>query len=186
MEPGSLIKRHVQTHGSVSDLLILDAGCGEGKNATYLAQRGATVHALDISELAIRNALRAWPLQTNIMWKVADVRNEVFAENAYDLTVSYGLFHCLSNSTEIVEVVQSLKQATKRGGVHLTCSFNSRSQDLGAHGDFKPCLVSHSFYVQLYHDWEIIENTDSDLSETHPHNGIRHTHSMTRIVARKL
>jgi len=27
--------------------------------------------------------------------------------------------------------------------------------------------------------------SDSDLVETHPHNGVRHTHSMTRLIARK-
>lgn len=186
MEPGSLVKRHVQTRGGVKEQLILDVGCGEGKNAAYLAQGGAMVHALDISELAIRNALRVWPLQANIIWKVADVRKEVFPESTYDLIVSYGVLHCLSNSTEIVQVIQSLKQATKIGGVHLICSFNSRSQDLSAHSNFQPCLASHLVYVELYRDWNLILENDADLTEIHPHNGIRHTHSMTRIMASRI
>ena len=31
----------------------------------------------------------------------------------------------------------------------------------------------------------MLEVSDTDLVETHPHNQVRHTHSMTRLIARK-
>ena len=43
---------------SVPGRRALDVGCGDGRNALYLARRGFTVDALDISDVAI-DALRA-------------------------------------------------------------------------------------------------------------------------------
>jgi len=50
---------------------------------------------------------------------------------------------------------------------------------------FHPCLMRHSFFVDLYDDWEILHESDSDLHEQHPHNNIAHTHSMTRLISRR-
>src|SRR5690242_16399740 len=48
-EPGSLIRRLEAHIPSFAGLTVLDAGCGEGKNAAYLSERGAVVHAVDCS-----------------------------------------------------------------------------------------------------------------------------------------
>jgi hypothetical protein len=67
----------------------------------------------------------------------------------------------------------------------LVVAFNQRRQELHAHPGFTPTLMPDSFFAELYSDWNLVFHTDSDLHETHPHNGIPHTHSMTRIIARK-
>ena len=40
---------------------VLDLGCGEGKNAAFLATLGCVVQAWDISAAALDNAKVAWP-----------------------------------------------------------------------------------------------------------------------------
>ena len=52
---------------SFRDLRVLDLGCGEGKNAAFLASRGALVEAIDSSELALANARSAWPSAENVI-----------------------------------------------------------------------------------------------------------------------
>ena len=37
---------------------VLDVGCGEGKNALFLAQKGFNVHAFDVSEPGIEKLKR--------------------------------------------------------------------------------------------------------------------------------
>jgi hypothetical protein len=103
----------------------------------------------------------------------------------FDTVIAYGLFHCLSSTAEIIELHEILAAATKDGGHHVVCAFNSRNQDLAGHSDFKPCLASHAFYESQYEQWHIEEISDEDLFETHPHNGIPHVHSLTRMIARK-
>ena len=184
-EPGSLVKHLVALVGRVTNKLVLDAGCGEGKNAMYLGTRGAYVRAIDISAFAIENARKAWEETKNISWEIADIRKITLPGSEYDIVVAYGLLHCLSSADEIRLVVNKLQNATKVGGYNIVCAFNNRAQDLTAHPEFTPCLIGHQFYLDLYAGWEIIETSDADLTETHPHNNIEHTHSMTRLLTRK-
>jgi hypothetical protein len=52
--PGKLVSALADIVPSFHGLRILDAGCGEGKNAVFFAQRGAFVRAIDVSALAAR------------------------------------------------------------------------------------------------------------------------------------
>jgi SAM-dependent methyltransferase len=185
--PGSLLKLLEQHHPSWTGLQVLDVGCGEGKNAAYLAERGAAVLAVDVSPHAIRNARSAWPT-LNIDWRIADVlglRNLTGARS-FDLVIAYGLLHCMKSSEDVAKVIDELKDATGRGGYNILCAFNERQQDIqAAHPNFHPTLLPHRFYIERYSEWDLLYATDTDLVETHPHNSIRHTHSLTRILARK-
>jgi ubiquinone/menaquinone biosynthesis C-methylase UbiE len=183
--PGTLVKA-LESHVScVAGLCVLDVGCGEGKNAIYFANQGARVKALDISELALGNARRAWATSCDVTWEAADIRSISLPQSDYDIVVAYGLLHCLKTFREITDVVAKLQRATKPGGYHIICSFNDRFQDLSAHPNFEPCLIDHEQYLGFYGRWEILMASDSDLAESHPHNNIRHVHSMTRLIARK-
>jgi hypothetical protein len=65
------------------------------------------------------------------------------------------------------------------------CAFNSRSQDLRAHPGFRPTLLDHASYERAFCGWNLIESSDRDLVERHPHNDIEHSHSLTRILAQR-
>lgn len=183
--PGSLVLLLEEIVGNFNGLNILDLGCGEGKNAFYLAARGGTVRAIELSEFALFNARNTWGSQMGLTWEKADARSVALDQEVYDVVIAYGLFHCLSSESEISKAVARIRRTTKRGGYNIVCAFNSRSQDLRAHPNFHPCLLDHSVYLQKYSDWQIVHGSDSDLTESHPHNNIVHKHSMTRLVVRK-
>jgi SAM-dependent methyltransferase len=166
-------------------LAALDVGCGEGKNTAYLLERGASVRSIDISPYALANACAAWPAIPREQWERGDVRCLTFPEESLDLVVAYGLLHCFRSQSEIAEVARGLQRATKRGGFHVVCAFNSRLQELEAHPGFQPCLLDHRAYLDFYRTWELVVESDADLVEVHPHNGIPHRHALTRIIARK-
>jgi tellurite methyltransferase len=185
-EPSSLVRRLSEWVGDIAGQRVLDAGCGEGKNAIYLAQRQAAVDAFDLSPFAIARARTHWgEAGKGVFWRVADAREEAFAAESYDIVIAYGLLHCFKSPEEVVCAIRRFQEATRPGGLHLICAFNDRFQDLSAHPGFTPLLQSHAWYLSLYKAWKIIDSSDSDLTEEHPHNNIRHTHSMTRIVSRK-
>ena len=183
--PGRLVSELTRLLPSWQDLSVLDLGCGEGKNAAFAAKRGANVLAIDASRLALRNAVAAWPRVSNIHWQHADIREIELLPNAYDVILAYGLLHCLTSESQVLRVVADIQHATIAGGFNVVCAFNSRHQDLRAHPGFVPTLLAHDDYVRLYSTWALDHSTDTDLNETHPHNGIPHTHSMTRLIARK-
>lgn len=147
---------------------------------------GARVIGLDVSWLAIDRAIGHDP-QRRVSWLVADAAALPLEQTArFDVVVAYGLLHCLPNQEVVHDVIGALQSLTKAGGLHLTVTFNSRDQDLDrAHPGFRPTLLAHSAYLDAYRSWSVLEATDELLHETHPHNGVPHRHSMTRIAARK-
>jgi tellurite methyltransferase len=185
-EAGSFVKLLSQIVGSFSGIRVLDAGCGEGKNAAHLAMQGATVDAVDVSELAIQNGLRQWADLPGIQWRVGDIREIAIPDEQYDVVVAYGLLHCFPTEQGLREVLAALQNATRTGGYFVLCAFNSRHQDLTAHPGFNPSLVAHKEYLTAFSGWAIVKESDSDLAERHPHNNIQHTHALTRLIARKV
>jgi tellurite methyltransferase len=185
-EPGSFV-RLLQAHvRDFSGLRAVDLGCGEGKNAVFLATQGAVVDAIDISECAIGNGMRQWPTVSGVKWQVDDIRHVPLAARAYDVAIAYGVLHCLDDETEVRLVMHRLKEAIRPSGHMVVCTFNDRRQELSvAHPGFYPCLLSHAEYLSMLSGFEIIATSDSDLTERHPHNNIEHTHSLSRILARK-
>lgn len=185
-EPGSLIKKLIDFVGDISQWEVLDAGSGEGKNTAYLLSLGANVTAIDVSSHAIHNAKTCWPEIPTHIWKAQDIRSFDISAKNFDLIVAYGLLHCLNDIDEIIDVVKKFQKSTKSLGFNVICAFNNRHQELQAHEDFNPVLLTHDQYLDMYKDWKLLISTDSDLTESHPHNNIQHTHSLTRIIAQKL
>ncbi len=184
VSPGSLV-REATSYWSFSDSKVIDLGCGEGKNAAFLAELGATVDAVDISGAALKNAGRLWAGRKCINWIQGDVRRFISRDVTYDVAVVYGVVHCFPDKSDIEQFVNRLPQLVRRGGLVLFCSFNDRRQDIErAHPNFKPTLISHERYLNLFGFLDIVSASDMDLHESHPHNGIEHVHSLTRIAGR--
>lgn len=182
-EPGSLVRRLAGLLPSMEGMKVLDAGCGEGKNAAFFAQQGAHVLAVDVCEQAIANARREWGDKLPMELRCAELRDIVLEEAVFDIVIAYGLMHCLEDEATVSATIERLQRATKQHGWNIICTFNSRYQELDAHPGFRPTLLPHQFFVSRYDRWRVVEATDLDLRETHPHNGIEHVHSMTRILA---
>src|ERR671935_1940623 len=64
----------------------LDVGCGEGADAIWLAQRGWTVTAIDISEVAICRAREAsHPAGASVEWICGDALQTPLPARSFDL-----------------------------------------------------------------------------------------------------
>jgi SAM-dependent methyltransferase len=79
-EPSSWLVRHA---GLLRGTHALDLACGTGGNAVFLARRGFTVDALDISEVAVA-ALAGVP---GIHARVADLELETLPAARYDVVL---------------------------------------------------------------------------------------------------
>ena len=167
----------------IDNALCLDLGCGHGKNSIFLAQNGFNVTAIDASYYSIKEAKS---LNKTINWKVRDIRKIKCNKEKYDLIILTGSLHCLSTLDEVMEVVETVKLSTKTGGYNVLSAFNSDIQDLSGHSsDFNPLLLKHEDYVNMYSDWNILENSNRILNDEHPHNHIAHKHSITRLLVQK-
>jgi 2-polyprenyl-3-methyl-5-hydroxy-6-metoxy-1,4-benzoquinol methylase len=166
---------------------VLDAGCGEGRNAVQLARRGARVTAVDISELALEHARAAWPGETGIQWRHANLLAQPPAPGAYDVVLCDSVLHWMPDRAGLVELVDSLQRATRPGGVHMICSFNDRNQRLEYHTHPPRCVLGHDEYLALYGpSWDVVEVRDVDITSSHADVPQPHNHSVTKFLARRL
>lgn len=180
-EPGSLVRR-LASLIDLRNARVLDAGCGEGKNAAFIAAAGGKVDAVDVSQVAIENGKRVWGHMDAIKWHVSDFQTWLRHSEPYDVVVAYGVLHCLTSRSDLEFAVDALRRATKDGGHHVVCAFNVRHQELIAHPGLRPTLIAHDEFRSMYEHDCIVFESDADITETHPHNGIEHTHSLSRLI----
>ncbi len=77
----------------VTGLGGLDIGCGEGHNTRLLAQRGASLKAIDISEVFIGHAQRAErEMPLGIDYRVASALDLPFADGTFDFATGFMSF----------------------------------------------------------------------------------------------
>jgi tellurite methyltransferase len=172
-KPGKLVEQYLLKLQEGTGMTALDLGCGEGKNT-----------AVDCSNAALENAL-ANHGDTKVTWMQANALD--FLRNApmYDLIVMYGLMHCMQSEKQVGELIRLAIDHTNIGGADILVAFNDGPHDLSAHPDFKPLLLSHENYVRSFTGHTLETEENEIIHETHPHNGIPHFHSLTRLVARK-
>lgn len=82
---------HLAMLGNVSGLRVLDAGCGEGRFARMLAERGALVIAVDLSPRMVEIAQRLEEAKPRgIDYRVMDMADlSPLADGSFDLAVAY-------------------------------------------------------------------------------------------------
>ena len=184
--PGRLVRQLERHLPSFQGMRVVDAGCGEGKNSYWLADRGAKVLGIDVSQLALSTATSRDSNATNIQFLQSDFLEVQLSDSFFDIAIAYGLFHCLSSRTRVIAACRRLKAITSPGGYLVICTFNNRRPvDRRAHPFLNACLLPHSLYVNEFQDYHLLHNSDEDLTETHPNNGIRHTHAMTRLLVKR-
>lgn len=90
---------------------ILEIGCGTGKNTSFLAQIGATVHAVDFSEGMIEKAKEKVRAE-NVRFSMMDITQKWnFEDQAFDLIVcNLVLEHIEDLSFVFSEACRTLKE----------------------------------------------------------------------------
>ncbi|ADG97232.1 Methyltransferase type 11 [Segniliparus rotundus DSM 44985] len=143
----------------VSDLapgLALDVGCGEGGDASWLAEHGWKVVAADISSVAIERAAAAVP-QESVTWLCADLVACPPEPKRYDL-VSLQYYPLPLAAGE--QGASGFIEAVAIGGVLLVVGHDMHQHAQHQHKD--PRFNPADYYVPsqiadlLDSDWEIL------------------------------
>ena len=97
--------------------LALDVGCGEGADAIWLARRGWTVTAIDISGIAVGRARKAAKLAgATIEWVEGDVLQMPLPARSFDLvSLQYPALSIAAGD----RAVQTLLDTVRSGGLLL-------------------------------------------------------------------
>jgi len=100
--------------------LILDAGCGTGRNLLYLLNSGAQVFGVDQNPEAIsrlRKLVRVFPqVDPEENFKVAAVEQLPFENESFDLVISSAVLHFAENLDHFEAMLNSMWDVLKPGG----------------------------------------------------------------------
>jgi cyclopropane fatty-acyl-phospholipid synthase-like methyltransferase len=116
--------------GSIAEALdlvaspVLDAGCGTGENALFLAASGHQVTGIDFVEEAIRLARgKAAERGLNVEFQVKDAMTLGDWDKRFATVIDSGLFHVFSDEDR-VRYVAGLSHVTEPGGRLLLLCFS--------------------------------------------------------------
>jgi cyclopropane fatty-acyl-phospholipid synthase-like methyltransferase len=142
---------------------ILDAGCGTGEHALFLAGLGHRVIGIDFVQEAIRRA-RAKAVERNlpVQFLVKDATKLDDWSERFATVIDWGLFHVFSDDDR-QRYVDGLAQVLEPGGrLFLTCFSD---EEPGTEG---PRRVSRQeLYASFADGWEI-ESIQPARCEIHP------------------
>ncbi len=85
-EPSSNMARFVELIRGRKD--VLDAGCGSGRDAIFLAKQGLTVTGVDMSQAGIDLAKQRSKNISNLKFEIASIENLPFPDASFDAAYS--------------------------------------------------------------------------------------------------
>jgi len=101
---------------------VLDAGCGTGENALYLASRGHEVWGIDYLPIAIERAMKkAERRGLGVRLQVANALELDKLARQFDAVIDCGLFHTFSDEERPAYVAGLARVLRPDGQFHLLC-----------------------------------------------------------------
>ena len=173
---------------------ILDLGCGSGRDAFYLHQRGHRVTAVDISTVAIKTAAGSCTQAENPQFIVGDFCSFLSAASAesFDGVVSMNALNHAGDA--FFDTLADVQRVLRPGGVLALSLFADDDEEFNRNKRIAPrTFESIGGAVRLVAEHEIISalsnyrievfKKEQYLGEPHAGASRSHRHSFFRILA---
>ncbi len=96
--------------------LLLDAGCGEGRNLLWFVQQGFEIFGIDQDEESIAHLRNTYPSLPANHWQVASLDKTSFADNYFNHIICSAVLHFAENSMHFFAMLNELLRILVPGG----------------------------------------------------------------------
>ena len=184
LEPAPFLRDLLEIAGkNPAELKVLDIGCGEGKDAVYMAQQGCDVSAFDITQSGIRKTkLLAEKRGVKINAFVADI-NDFETSDKFDIVYSTGTIQYLF-SDRIEAFFEKIKDMVNVGGyVYFNVFVDKPFLELPPDWDKEEKMWKTGQLFSYLADWELCK-VDEVIFEDYS-AGLKHYHCMDTVIAKR-
>ena len=184
LEPAAFLDDLLKTaEKAPADLKVLDIGCGEGKDAVYMAQQGCKVSAFDITQSGIRKTkLLAEKRGVSVDAFVADI-NDFEIDDKFDIIYSTGTIQYLFDDC-IEPFFEKIKSMVNVGGlIFLNVFVDKPFLELPPDWDKEEKMWKTGQLFTHFADWEICEMKEVIFEDYSA--GIKHYHCMDTVIAKR-
>lgn len=169
---------------TVKPCKALDLGCGQGRNALFLAQHGFDVTAVDQNELSLE-ILQSIVEQEDLEMLVGtyDI-NSASIGKTYDFIVSTVVLMFLQ-ADRIPSIIQNMQEQTSIGGYNLiVCAMDTEDYPCSVHFPF---TFKEGELANYYKDWELMKyNENPGHLHRRDENGNRIQLRFATMLAKKV
>ena len=157
---------------------------GEGRNGVWLAAQGVSVHAIDVSPVALAKARKlAQQRSVTVNFEQADVLNWDWPEAAYDLVAA--IFIQFAPPPERERIIAGIRRCLKPGGVLILQGYTPKQIEYGTGGPPHAAnMYTAALLREWFGDWDIqhlVEHEDFISEGTHHHG----QSALVDLVAKK-
>jgi ubiquinone/menaquinone biosynthesis C-methylase UbiE len=157
---------------------------GEGRNGVWLAEQGASVHAIDVSPVALEKARKlAAERGVALEFEQADVLNWTWPEATYDLVAA--IFIQFAPPPERDRIIAGIRRTLKPGGVLILQGYTPKQIEYGTGGPPSAAnMYTPALLREWFGDWDILHlhEHESFISEGSHHHGMS---ALIDLVAKK-
>lgn len=183
VEPNKLIQFAIKYLKKNSQ--VLDLGCGQGRDALFLAQIGNIVTAVDSSKKALFDLTEQVKNQklpiTIINQSIEDYRIE---PNKYSLIQIFNALQFLKHE-DAIDVITPVKENIAPKGIIVISAFTTEDQSFSKLP--KNCFFKNNELLKLFKKFEILLYKENEIiDQGHPGSEAPHKHGVVRLVARKI
>ena len=112
---------------------ILDAGCGGGRNLTWLIENGYRVSGIDRNQLAVAGLDAQYGARPNAAFAVADLMELPYADASFDAVICSAVLHFAKDTAHFKLMFSELARVLAAGGL----LFVRMTSNLGGENHFR-------------------------------------------------
>ncbi len=184
LKPGDFLNELIELCPPSPNAKVLDIGCGEGKDAVYMAEKGYKVSAFDLTQNGIRKTVSLAKRRGVEINAYVDDINTFSTDEQFDIIYSTGTVQYLFDENK-ENFFKKLEKMTRQNGIVYINVFVEKSfLELPPDWDKEEKMWKSGELFSYFADWRF-ERIDEVIFEDNS-GGIPHYHCMDTIICRKI